>query len=423
MATQDRPGPRGILEHRQFREALETARFDAFRRDRTVRVRDADEFEVMRRYVQGLHGEVEVTHSFADAAGQVFDCIPIAQQPSLRGAAGPIASPPDLGEIMAQGGAAARPALAEAQPAAQHEAFDRHGNPTRCPEGCVPVRRITLSEVARFETLASYRSKTPRSRRSADPSAPVADLSQNHRYAYTEQDTANLGGHNFLSVWAPPVGDKQIFSLAQHWYAGGDGAAHQTLEVGWQVFPQKYGHGQPVLFIFWTNDNYNQSQNYNLEHPGFVQTNNAWSIGGALSPVSGPAGQYELEVAVYFYQANWWLYLGGTQAANAVGYFPASIYNGGAMATQASVLQYGGETVADVGGTWPAMGSGAFAADGWQHAAYQRDIFMFPTGGGASYAALTPFSPSPGCYSASLGAAKPPWNVYFFFGGPGGGDC
>lgn len=421
MARKVPPSAHGILDHERFRADLSAARFDAFQRDPSVRVRTEREFERMRDHVTALNADVEVTHSFVDAAGRVFDCVPIGQQPSLKGRDAAIATPPDLDAIIGLG--AASTARDAAKPAAQHAAFDRYGNSTQCPPGCVPVRRIALNELARFETLESFRSKVPRARISNDPSAPVADLRQNHRYAYTEQNSDNFGGHNFISVWAPPVGDKQIFSLAQHWYAGGTGAAHQTLEVGWQVFPQKYGHSQPVLFIFWTNDNYNHSQNYNLENPGFVQTNSAWSIGGALNPVSSATDQFELEIAVYLHAGNWWLYLGGTSVDAAVGYFPASIYNGGAMATQAAVLQYGGETVADVGGTWPAMGSGAFSADGWQKAAYQRDIFMFPVGGGAQYAALTPFSPSPGCYSTTLAAAKPPWNTYFFFGGPGGGDC
>jgi hypothetical protein len=249
-------------------------------------------------------------------------------------------------------------------------------------------------------------------------------VGQNHRYAYTQQDTNNFGAHNFLSIWSPPVGDKQIFSLAQHWYAAGIGDAHQTLEVGWQVYPGKYGHSQPVLFIFWTNDDYKTSINYNLENPGFVQTNPAWRIGGAISPVSSnPGQQYEVEISVYLHEQNWWLYLGGVGTANAVGYFPISIYNGGAMASNAAQIIFGGETVCEGAGTWPQMGSGALAETGWANAAYQRDIFHFPTTGGAQYATLLGHSPSPGCYTQSLGKALPPWNIYFFFGGPGGGNC
>ena len=81
------------------------------------------------------------------------------------------------------------------------------------------------------------------------------------------------------------------------------------------------------------------------------------------------------------------------------------------------------KSVCELDGIWPGMGSGNFAADGWTHAAYQRDIFLFPITGGAQYASVTGVSPSPGCYTQTVGAALPPWNTYFFFGGPGGGDC
>jgi hypothetical protein len=419
MPAQSPSGPPlGIVDHSRFVESLSTATFQGHRAAPGGRVADEDEFERMRAYALALHRDMPVAHSFVESTGQVFDCVPVGQQPSLRGRAGPIPQPPDLGRLVL--GADAGP---PSPPPEGPRALDRHGNVAVCPPGHVPVRRITLDEIARFRTLDAFRSKSPRHSMASDPSVPVADLGKNHRYAYTHQTVANFGGHDFLSVWSPPVGDKQIFSLAQHWYTGGTGAGHQTLEVGWQVYPQKYGHAQPVLFIFFTNDNYVNSKVYNLEGPGFVQTVPAWKIGGALSPVSSGTAQFELEIAVYLHDGNWWLYLGGTSAANAVGYYPTSIYNGGAMATSADEITYGGETVCEAGGTWPAMGSGEPAANGWQHAAYQRDIFMFPTDGGARYATLQGETPSPGCYTQVVGTARPPWNTYFFFGGAGGGDC
>ncbi len=419
MPAQSPSGPLGIVEHARFVDALASATYQGHRATPDVRVADETEFERMRAYALSLHRDLDVAHSFVDSTGQVFDCVPLDQQPSRRGQSGPIPVPPDLGSVL-DGGPVARPIPA---PPVHRTLHDRHGNVAECPPGHVPIRRITLDEIARFRTLEAFRSKAPRRSRLDDPSVPVADLSKNHRYAYTHQLVANLGGHNFLNVWSPTVGDKQIFSLAQHWYSAGSGAAHQTLEVGWQVYPQKYGHAQPVLFIFFTNDNYNQSQVYNLEGPGFVQTVGAWRIGGALSPVSSGAAQYELEVAVYLHDGNWWLYLGGTSAANAVGYYPTSIYNGGVMATSAAEITYGGETVCEAAGTWPPMGSGEPAENGWQHAAYQRDVFYFPTDGGARYATLTGETPSPACYTQVVGTARPPWNTYFFFGGSGGGDC
>jgi hypothetical protein len=314
---------------------------------------------------------------------------------------------------------------------------DRHGNRMQAPPGTIPVRRVTLEELARFRNLRQFLRKYPEPREvepasplavlekaaKEEPSAPSADVSQNHRYAYTRQAVNNVGAHNSMAVYAPAVGANQIFSLAQHWYSGGSGAANQTLEVGWQVYPGKYGHAQPVLFIYWTADNYVSTGAYNLDAPGFVQTNGSWTIGGALSPVSVQGGeQMEIEVAVYLFGGNWWLYMGGLAPANAIGYYPTSLYAGGQMATNATEMLFGGETVCS-SVSWPGMGSGAFAAAGWQQAAYQRNIFYFPTGGGSQWAALTAEQPSPACYTLTLASAAAPWGIYFFYGGPGGADC
>ena len=149
----------------------------------------------------------------------------------------------------------------------------------------------------------------------------------------------------------------RIFSLAQHWYAGGIGPKLQTVEVGWQVYPQKYGNANPALFIYWTADDYTTTGCYNLDCHAFVQTSPHWTFGGAISPVSTIGGtQYELEVFFLLYENNWWLYLKGTDASSAVGYFPTSLFNGGQLATNATDIDYGGETVrARTGRQWGAV--------------------------------------------------------------------
>lgn len=38
-------------------------------------------------------------------------------------------------------------------------------------------------------------------------------------------------------------------------------------------------------------------------------------------------------------------------------------------------------------------------------------------------ASLTASQPSPDCYTIAVGQANPPWNEYFWFGGPGGTGC
>lgn len=420
---EERPIRAGILPNSAFREIVQATRFEQIRLDPRVRVRDKSAFERMQAHIVSLYEGVEVQRTFEDPAGRVFDCVPIEQQPSLRGTGLQVAQPPDISPVL-QG----RDPDTSVPPLNREIVTprrDRHGNEMAAPPGTIPLRRITLDEVARFADLDEFFKKEPVPRPSPEheePSTPSANTSQNHRYAYTRQSVNNIGGHSSLAVYAPAVASPQVFSLAQHWYAGGTGSAHQTVEVGWQVYPVKYGHSQPVLFIYYTPDNY-ASGAYNLDAAGFVQTNNAWSIGGALAPVSVRGGQQmEIEICFYLYSGNWWLYAGGLTTANAVGYYPGTLFSGGQMASNATEILFGGETVTSAV-SWPGMGSEAFASAGWQQAAYQRNIYYFPTSGGAQWAGLTVEQPSIGCYTLSLSAAARPWGVYFFYGGPGGGDC
>jgi hypothetical protein len=437
MASRRPRQPLGILPHRAFTETVRAADFERYRIDPRTRVANVQAFREMQNHVQQLYEGVEVMDSFEDAGGHVFDCIPIEQQPSLRGHVGPIPQPPDLTQVLQGGAPVPRAPVVDRN--REEPPYDRHGNQMQAPPGTIPIRRVTLDELSRFQNLREFFRKDPiiprspgtltmppRSRavpKRVVPTVPDVDTGKNHRYAYTHQTVDNVGAHNSMALYAPMVDGNQIFSLAQHWYAAGTGAGHQTLEIGWQVYPGKYGHANPVLFIYWTADNYASTGNYNLDAPAFVQTNSAWTIGGALSPVSTVGGQQmEIEVGVYLFNGNWWLYMGGIAAENAIGYYPTSLYQGGAMATKATEILFGGETVCTTV-SWPGMGSGAFAADGWQQAAYQRNIYYFPPGGGAQWAVLTPEQPSPACYTLTLSSAAAPWGVYFFFGGAGGGDC
>jgi len=412
--------PKGILPQREFRSVLREARFAGFRKDPGVKVRSESEFEEMKAHLERLYPETEIANSFVDSAGQIFDCVPIAEQPSLRESGEAVAEPPSLAAAIG----AEEPQAPAAETAAEAEPeLDRFGNAMRCPPGFVPIRRLTLDELTRFESLADFFRKTG-AKPLSPPTAPAADSSLNHRYAYAHQTIDNLGGHSFLNLRAPSVTGDQIFSLCQHWYSAGAGAAHQTVEVGWQVYPGKYGTSQPVLFIYWTADNYGPSGAYNLDKAGFVQTNSAWTIGGALSPVGSGAGpHYEIEVSFYLNGGNWWLYIGGLTAAHAVGYYPGSLFNGGAMTNHATQALYGGETICGAVGPWPEMGSGAFSGAIFPHAAWQRAIFVMPKAGGAQWASLTGASPSPACYNQFVGSYAAPWNVSLFYGGPGGGNC
>jgi hypothetical protein len=425
--------PVGITPFRQFVASLGGIQPQQHVGVALSRVRDTLAAAAMRDHLVRHYTGVEAAHSFMDENGSVFDCIPIAQQPALRATGGRAATAPDT----PQGAAGPAPG-AQQVVQLRPDRRDQYGNQMLAPAGTIPMRRLTMENLTRFETLQHFFQKSPfgsaRPPRAGGPSQPPspaggaappggpAAVAATHRWAHASQAVDNHGGSSFLNVWDPAIGPNQVFSLSQHWYSGGTGGGLQTAEIGWQVYPQHYGNTNPVLFIYWTADDYHTTGCYNLSCPAFVQTNNTWALGGTLSPSSTAGGQqYELQMCYMLNGGNWWVYINGGAAANAIGYYPTSIYRGGAMATKASGIDYGGETVGTT--SWPPMGGGAFANQGAQHAAYQRDIRYFPAAGGNVSANLTPAAASPNCYTAAVSMLGAPWNETLYFGGPGGANC
>lgn len=413
--------PIGILPHEAFLESIPKANFEAHRADSKARVMDEASFREMQSYLLRYYDGMEIQHSFVDDAGQIFDCVPIHQQPSLKGTNKTLATPPDLSGLSSRAGQGESAVVGPFDLGR----IDRHGNAMGCPPGTIPLRRITLGQLARFPALQDFHNKRPRNLHPVRRAGPApTSVTDGHLHAQANQVVGNIGGHSFLTLAAPVVGDNQ-FSLSQHWYTAGSGTALQTVEVGWMVSQTWWGTTQPILFVYWTNNGYQQPNPgvYNLSQdgqPGFQQINKAWGLGQALSPVSQPGStQYEIEVLVYLYQGNWWLYLGGTSASNAIGYWPTTLYNGGGMATAADNCAWGGE-IYSAANPQPPMGESNFANAGWMQAAYHRDIYYFPTSGAAQWAQLSPLTTAPSLYSIAPSSAADPWNIYFFYGGPGG---
>jgi hypothetical protein len=415
------PDPRGIPSLSEFLGSLLSASHGDFAARADVRVANEVTFSEMRRHILGLYEGVQASHSFMDESGAIFDCIPIEQQPALRGSTDGVGSAPDLPpmEVLPADRDEARgDVMAESSLSADRH--DWHGNVMQCPEGTIPMRRVTLDDLTRFETLQDFFQKGPQGAGRPPRMSEPLTVTATHRYAHAYQSVANGGGHSYLNVWRPAIGANQIFSLSQHWYVGGSGANLQTVECGWQVYPAFYHDAQPHLFTYWTADGYRNTGCYNLTCSAFVQTSSSFAPGMALSPISVSGGtQYQIELAYWLTGGRWWLYFNGTQGANAIGYYPVSLFQGGALASQASEVDYGGETVGTT--SFPPMGSGAFANQGWQRAAYQRTIGYWPPQGGAMINAnLTASQGWPSQYTAQLTMYAAPWNETLWFGGPGG---
>lgn len=358
------------------------------------RVRDAAELDAMRAHLLALYGGIAARRSFA-ADGQLFDCIALADQPSVRLLGETeIAKPP---REPADGGAVAGSTATAGQ---------------ACDPGSIPMRRITLDEITRFRTLRAFLSKEP-----ADLEPPNT---KGHAYAVTYQYVTAHGAETTLDLWSPKVNGaaSQIFSLAQAWVVG-TSPTTQTLEAGWQNYPQKYNTTKSVLFIYWTADDYRSTGCYNLECVGFVQTSSTLHLGAPFAHYSTIGGtQYETRLGYKLIGKNWWL----RQGSSWVGYYPAKQYGSGSLRTAANLIEFGGETVGST--SWPPMGSGRFAAAGTDKAAYQRVVQYFTAANAVQDARLTAYQPSPACYTAKLtGGAGTSWKSAFFFGGPGGPGC
>jgi hypothetical protein len=418
------PDPRGIPSLNAFLESLNSARHGEYAARAMSKVAHEQAFSEMKDHIIQLYENVEASNSFVDESGAIFDCVPVEQQPSLRGSAESLPTAPDLPPLETGPGAVGR------QDDERNDSLtswplnadrkDWHGNVMQCPEGTIPMRRVTLETLTRFETLQDFFRKGPRGagrppRATEPPTVPVT-----HRWAHAYQNVDNGGGHSFLNLWRPAIGANQVFSLSQHWYVAGAGANLQTIECGWQVYPAFYGDAEPHLFTYWTADNYNSTGCYNLTCSAFVQTSSSFAPGMRVGPISVSGGpQYTMELAYWMTGGRWWLYYNGTQGSNAIGYYPVSLYQGGALASHATEIDFGGETTGTT--SFPPMGSGAFANQGWQRAAYQRAIgYWPPLGGNMINANLTPSQAWPGCYTAEVVLYGAPWSETLWYGGPGG---
>jgi len=417
--------PKGFQSLKAFLDSVNTTKYAAVSARAESKVAHEDALEEMKGHILKHYHKTEAPHSFTDETGAIYDCIPVEQQPALKGSRGSVPKPPDAPPAVAAGPHAVGGPQEEWK---EHlvtsplgpDQKDRHGNVMYCPPGTIPMRRLTLESMSRFATLRDFFRKAPRGagrppRASEPPTVPAT-----HRWAHAFQNVTNGGGHSFLNLWDPTIGPNQVFSLAQHWYVGGSGANLQTVECGWQVYPGRLHDTKAHLFTYWTADDYTTTGCYDLTCSAFVQISSSFAPGMVLSPTSVVGGsQYIMELAFWHTGGRWWLYFNGTAGSNAIGYFPDTLFKGGALASHATEIDYGGEVVGTT--TFPPMGSGHFASEGWQRAAYQRTVgYWTPLGGAMNNASLTPSQSWPNCYTAQVVKYASPWFETLWFGGPGG---
>ncbi|XP_048612799.1 uncharacterized protein LOC106368313 [Brassica napus] len=190
-----------------------------------------------------------------------------------------------------------------------------HSEGITCPRGTIPIRR--------FDKNISHTKYDPLVPNAADRAT------KGHKYAIAEIKWQPVYGTKAsLSVWSPIVEFPADFSLAQIWLVSGQYEENNlnTIEAGWQVYPNRYGDHQPRLFTYWTD----------------------------------------------VFTGNWWMGMGENIVP--IGYWPAEIFT--SLSDHATTVQWGGEVYRNTSGrnTTLQMGSGKYPNKGFRQAAYFCNI-------------------------------------------------
>ena len=382
-------------------------------------MRDEAAFEEMRRHLLKLYEGVQVSHSFFEA-GHYVDCVPISQQPSLKGRGEQAAkapprptspSRPPKGET-----GSAAPGKTQTLDLRLTRKNDSFGHRTACPARTIPMRRVTLEDMVHFATLSEFLRGRKIDDGSFDRPRNEKPTNGGHYYARGYQFVDNFGADAWLDVWSPKVQSHEM-SLSQIWVVGSEGDGKQTVEAGWQVFPDKWGSDQAALFIFYTSKNYNDGC-YNLECTGFVQIANNVYLGRGFdhySSIGGGQWGFNLQWKRHT-TGDWWLFYKGPGSYIAVGYYPKSLFGDGTLASKATKVAFGGEDTSVPSAL--EMGSGREASEGWQKSSFQNFAFFIDTSMVSQWAKLDKQEIVSSCYTTDIHNIFGSWGTYLYFGGP-----
>jgi len=161
------PDPKGFPSLKRFRDSVNSAKYTGLLSRAETKVAHEDAFAEMKGHILNLYEKTDARNSFMDESGAIWDCIPVEQQPALRGSKGSVPKAPDAPPAMPAGPQAAGGPHEEwkehriASPL-DPDQEDRHGNVMYCPPGTIPMRRVTMEDLSRFPTLRDFFRKGPR---------------------------------------------------------------------------------------------------------------------------------------------------------------------------------------------------------------------------------------------------------------------
>jgi hypothetical protein len=268
----------------------------------------------------------------------------------------------------------------------------------RGPEGTVPILRPDLSLLTQTVKLQDYLRKRGGPRRlhgrTRGHESGQAGSPQPAGYFHniSSEDGNFFGWSGIFNVWDPVVGvpgeSDNDHSILQAWVL--DGGETQSVEGGWTVHKRLNGDLLPHLFLFYTTNAYAKEGNYlggyNRQYKGWVQYSGPTTTGRTIYPGIAitslsvfDGAQFEMPLAIRLFQEpgtqtlNWWVACDGIW----IGYYPASLYGKGVLATHAETLMAGGEVDSRLKNpemTKDQMGAGLVASAGFGRAAYIRNL-------------------------------------------------
>jgi hypothetical protein len=149
-----------MLAFQNFYQSVANARLEDYAKKDGVKVTNPDEFQKMKAHVASTYEGVKVKNSFVLGEGDTIDCVDMRTQPALRqdGKFMAPAKPPAPMIAKEKRGDEARQGQ-QVAPMLSAKKKDSFGNVQYCDKGFIPMRRITLDELVRYETLADFFNK------------------------------------------------------------------------------------------------------------------------------------------------------------------------------------------------------------------------------------------------------------------------
>ncbi|HEY1474500.1 MAG TPA: hypothetical protein VGF53_10490 [Pseudolabrys sp.] len=159
-----------MIPFQAFQKSTAEARFENYAGKDGTKVANADEFQKMKAHVTSMYEGVKVRNSFVLGGSDVIDCVDMKTQPSLRqnGKFTAPAKPPAPMIAKENKGDEARAGRPVA-PMLSITKKDAFGNAQYCGPGFVPMRRITLDELVRYQTLGDFFNKYGKAGEKGDP--------------------------------------------------------------------------------------------------------------------------------------------------------------------------------------------------------------------------------------------------------------